>query len=463
MDYKLKNKINNKIAILLALSICCNHLTAPAQPYQPNWQSLDTRPMPEWYSNAKFGIFIHWGLYSVPAWATNSYADGFGSNYAEWYWQRLFAPNLKIHKEFVAFHDSVYGKNFHYQNFAPKFKCELFNANQWAQLFKDAGAKYVVLTSKHHDGFCLWPSAQSWNWNAVDVGPNKDLAGLLTDAVKNSGLHMGFYYSLYEWFNPVYKSDVNKYVDERMLPQMKDLVTRYKPDILWTDGEWEQSSKTWRSEEFLAWLYNESASKENIAVNDRWGNDTKGKHGGFQTSEYGAGSISGHKAWEETRGIGQSFGYNRNENLNDYASSEALVHELINTVARGGNLLLNIGPAADGTIPVIMQQRLMDIGNWLKVNGEAIYESTAWNHAPQVSKETDLFFTQKKGNIFAISTKWKKEITINSIGKPKAVSMLGFKGNIKYRYKNNTLNIQMPVLTPDVIPCQYAWTFKIEL
>ncbi|MGB4816560.1 MAG: alpha-L-fucosidase [Ferruginibacter sp.] len=433
-----------------------------AQNYQPKWESLDKRHTPQWYAQAKFGIFLHWGIYSVPAWATNSNADGFGSNYAEWYWQRLFAPNLKIHKEFVAFHDSVYGKNFHYPDFAQKFTCELFNPNQWAQLFKDAGAKYVVLTSKHHDGFCLWPSAQSWNWNSVDVVPHKDLAGMLTKAVKNAGLHMGFYYSLYEWFNPVYKKDVNKYVEERMLPQMKDLVSRYKPDVLWTDGEWEQKSKTWRSEEFLAWLYNESPSKETIAVNDRWGNDTKGKHGGFQTSEYGLGTISGNKAWEETRGIGQSFGYNRNENLNEYASSEELVYELISTVARGGNLLLNVGPAADGTIPVIMQQRLIDIGNWLKVNGEAIYETTAWKNAPAVTKETSLYFTKKGENIFAISTKWKKELVVKNIGKPKALTMLGYKGQINYRYKNSTLFITVPQLTPDIIPCQYAWTIKIE-
>ncbi len=433
-----------------------------AQTYQPNWESLDKRPTPQWYSQAKFGIFLHWGIYSVPAWATNSNADGFGSNYAEWYWQRLFEPNLKIHKEFVAFHDSVYGKNFQYQDFTQKFTCELFNPQQWAQLFKNAGAKYVVLTSKHHDGFCLWPSAQSWNWNAMDVGPHKDLAGLLTNAIKAAGLHSGFYYSLYEWFNPIYKTDVNKYVAERMLPQMKDLVNRYKPDVLWTDGEWEHSSKTWRSEEFLAWLYNESPSKESIAVNDRWGNDTKGKHGGFQTSEYGQGSVSQNKYWEETRGIGQSFGYNRNENLNDYASSNELVHELISTVARGGNLLLNVGPAADGTIPVIMQQRLIDIGNWLKINGEAIYETHIWKNAAPITNETELFFTKKGENIFAISTKWKKELVVRNISKPKTLTMLGYKGQIKYTYKNNTLTITVPLLTPDIIPCPYAWTFKIE-
>ena len=174
---------------------------------------------------------------------------------------------------------------------------------------------------------------------------------------------------------------------------------------------------------FLQWLYNESPAKDNIVVNDRWGNDTKSAHGSFQTSEYGSGNVSGGRPWEETRGIGASFGYNRNENLEQYSSSEALVHELINVVARGGNLLLNIGPAADGTIPVIMQQRLMDIGNWLKVNGEAIYDTKKWINAPAVNKESTLFFTQKERNIYAITTKWKKQVVIKNIIKPASVTI----------------------------------------
>lgn len=194
-----------------------------SQTYQPTWQSLNTRPVPDWYRDAKFGIFIHWGVYSVPAWATNSNADGFGSNYAEWYWQRLNAPNLKIHKEFTGFHEKTYGSNFSYPDFAKNFKAELFNPEQWVSVFKNAGAKYVVLTSKHHDGFCLWPSPQSWNWNAVDIGPKRDLVNDLTVALRKGGIHAGYYYSLYEWYNPLYKTDINKYVEERMLPQMRTL------------------------------------------------------------------------------------------------------------------------------------------------------------------------------------------------------------------------------------------------
>ena len=260
-----------KRLLLVVLWIGCLNQSFAQQKYEPTWQSLNKRPIPAWFTNAKFGIFIHWGLYSVPSWATNSNADGFGSNYAEWYWERLNNNKLKIHKEFVDFHQKTYGPNFKYQDFAPKFTCELFNPDQWAKIFEDAGAKYVVLTSKHHDGFALWPSRESWNWNAVDAGPHRDLAGELSAAVKKAGLHMGFYYSLYEWYNPLYKQDVKKYVDQHMLPQLKDLVTRYNPEIIWPDGEWDQSDTTWRSREFLTWLYNESPVKNTVVTNDRWG------------------------------------------------------------------------------------------------------------------------------------------------------------------------------------------------
>lgn len=449
--------------LLILTTLVC--LQTYAQ-YQPNWQSLDQRQTPAWFEDAKFGIFIHWGIYSVPAWATNSNADGFGSGYSEWYWQRLFAPNLKIHKEFVAFHEKNYGKSS-YQDFVQGFKAELFQPDDWAKIFEQAGAKYVVLTSKHHEGFTLWPSAQSWNWNAVDVGPHRDLAGDLSKAVKAKNLHMGYYYSLYEWFNPNYKSDVNNYVDQHMIPQMKDLVTKYEPDILWTDGEWDHPAKTWKSEEFLSWLYNESPVKNSVVVNDRWGNDTKSKHGSFYTSEYGHGGTDNSltsgfvRPWEECRGIGESFGYNRNENLDVYQTGEQLVHQLVDIVARGGNFLLNIGPTADGRIPVIMQQRLREIGNWMKVNGNAIYGTRKWDKAPAYTKESKLHFTQKGKNVYAIASKWQETIIVENVEKPAKVKLLGFDGDIKFSYKNKVLSITAPQVNPNTIPCQYAWTYEL--
>lgn len=450
----------------LVLCVSVLALAANAQPYQANWPSIDSRPVPGWFTDAKFGIFIHWGLYSVPAWGPTE--GNVYEKYAEWYWSRQ-NPQGKPSQAFTDFHNKMYGEKVRYQDFVKDFKAEMFNPDQWAEVFKQSGAKYIVLTSKHHEGFTMWPSKHSWNWNSVDVGPHRDLAGDLTKAVKAKGLHMGFYYSLYEWFNPLYKEDPARYVDEHMIPQMKDLVTRYQPDVVWTDGEWDMPSEKWKSTEFLAWLYNESPVKETVVVNDRWGKETRGKHGGIYTTEYdlihdqnAAGQKIAHP-WEECRGIGGSFGYNRNENLKDYETSESLVHILIDKVARGGNLLLNIGPTADGRIPVIMQQRLKDMGDWLTVNGEAIYGTRDWTKAPAIGKETTVFYTTKGNDLYAIVTQWpEKPIVINGVSKSGDVTMLGFNGKVKYSVSGNKLTITPPAITPANNPCSYAWVFRVK-
>ncbi len=440
------------------------------QNYQPNWESLDKRPVPQWFEDSKFGIFIHWGVYSVPAWGPTGDSIGVYDKYAEWYWRKFDQPG-KVQKYFKDFHLKTYGPNFRYQDFAPMFKAELFNPDQWAELFKESGAKYIVLTSKHHEGFTLWPSAQSWNWNSVDIGPHRDLCGDLTTAVKSKGLHMGFYYSLYEWYNPTYQSDLNSYVDNHMIPQMKDLVTRYTPDILWTDGEWDKPSKEWKSEPFLAWLYNESPVKQSIVVNDRWGSETRSKHGGIYTTEYGLvhdqegvdEAIT--RPWEECRGIGTSFGYNRTEGLTDYSTAEDLIKLLVSTVSKGGNLLLDIGPAADGTIPVIMQQRLMEIGKWLKTNGDAIYGTRAFltkqteSINPEVNKT--LFFTKKNNDIYVICLDWPQGTIILKglkAGNVKA-SLLGSEKAVAAKVSGNNLIITPPDLNPD--DHQLAYVFKL--
>ncbi len=447
--------MKNRLTVLFA----CMAFAAQAQVYTPDWESIDSRPVPGWFEDAKFGIFIHWGLYAVPAWAPTG-------QYSEWYWwQKDFAKN----QAFVDFHNEMYGAEFRYQDFVKDFKAEMFRPEEWAATFRGAGAKYVVLTSKHHEGYALWPSQYSWNWNSVDTGPHRDICGELTGAVRAEGLHMGFYYSLYEWFNPVFLTDVDRYVDRHMLPQMKELVVRYEPDIVWTDGEWEYPSATWRSAEFLAWLYNESPVADRVAVNDRWGKETRGVHGGYYTTEYDeshwvggeAGAIA-HRPWEECRGIGGSFGYNRNENLEDYSTDAELIHMLINKTARGGNLLLNVGPTADGRIPVIQQQRLAAIGEWLAVNGEAIYGTRKWDKAPDVTAETTLYFTKKGGDIYAIVTSWSdKPLKIGGITRAKSVKMLGTDKKIQYKLSGGVLTITPPQLSPAENPCSHAWVYKI--
>ena len=434
--------------------------------YQPNWESLDKRETPQWWKDAKFGIFIHWGVYSIPAWAPASSDIGIYAKYSEWYWWRK-NEDSKAGKLFRDYHSRMYGEDFKYQDFAPMWKAQHFEPSQWADLFKKAGAGYVVLTSKHHEGFSLWPSEQSWNWNSVDVGPHRDICGDLTQAVKDAGLHMGFYYSLYEWYNPLYCNDLEKYVDNHMIPQIKDLVNRYKPDILWTDGEWDHPSEKWKSPEFLAWLYNESSVKETVCVNDRWGKETRGIHCGYFTTEYnlvhdrtGVGEIE--RTWEECRGIGTSFGYNQTETLEHYMTSNALVDLLIAKVAGGGNLLLDVGPTADGRIPVIMQQRLLDIGTWLDINGEAIYGTRKWEGSKN-NNSKNVFFTKKGNDLYVLCTEFPdKPLAIKGIKNTKKVSMLGLNSNIRVKKSANSLIITPPTLSPKNNPSEYAWVFKVS-
>jgi alpha-L-fucosidase len=474
-------------AVFIATAI---PLFAAERQYEPNWASLDTRPMPAWYQDAKFGVFIHWGVYSVPAWGAHG-------QYAEWYWQHMADRNPT--NIWWQFHKENYGENFSYQDFAPRFTAELFDAKQWADLFVRAGVKYVMPTSKHHEGFALWPSAEAsrtWGrpWNAAEIGPKRDLMGELAEATRDRGLKFGFYYSLYEWFNPLWLTNRDRYVTEHMTPQFKDVVTRYKPSIIFADGEWDMPSKDWRSEELLAWLFNESSCKDEVVVNDRWGKDCRHKHGGYWTTEYAAGLQDGSHPWEENRGMAYSYGLNRAERFDDYKSSREFILVLVDLVSRGGNLLLDIGPAADGTIPPLMEQRLLEIGDWLKVNGEAIYgtrcagRSCQWTGGQQPKQEygefkvkfnlldqvgqattngvavKQAFFTQKPDALYAITAGWPgKNLVLRDIKVPAnaIVTMLGVPGVLKKSIRGNTLTINTPELAPDAAPCHYAYTFKI--
>jgi alpha-L-fucosidase len=465
------------ISLIAATSLILTTCPIPAaeQKYEPNWKSLDSRPVPAWFDEAKFGIFIHWGVYSVPGWGPKG-------SYAEWYWDALQNTNNATWK----FHLKNYGANFRYQDFAPQFKAELFEPAQWADIFVRSGARYVVLTSKHHEGFCLWPNADSWNWNSVDVGPHRDLCGDLAKAVRARGLKMGFYYSLYEWFHPVYQMDFPRFVREHFHPQFKDLVMRYQPSIIFADGEWARTSAEWKSEELLAWLFNESPCRDEVVVDDRWGKDTRSRHGGYFTTEYGEvggdTKLDASRKFEECRAIGASFGYNRNETIDDYQSDYGLVCLLVNLVSKGGNLLLDIGPTADGCIPVIMQQRLVEMGNWLKVNGEAIYGTHPWKvhgegptqpakgpeaERKQIFQPSDIRFTSKDGAVYAICLALPMaEVQIKSLGTSadqgdqpvRSVRLLGSSEKLAWKQDPDRLVIQCP----PQMPGSHAVAFKIE-
>jgi alpha-L-fucosidase len=303
---------------------------------------------------------------------------------------------------------------------------------------------------------------------------------------------MGFYYSLYEWYNPLWLSDKPRYISQHMFPQFKDLVTRYKPDIIFSDGEWEMTSADWRSPELLAWLFNDSPVKDKVVINDRWGKDTRHKHGGYWTTEYTAGMSEMDHPWEESRGMGFSYGYNRAERLEDYHTGRELVIMLVDIVSRGGNLLLDIGPTSDGTIPVIMEERLNQIGGWLKVNGDAIYGTKPWKVTRQwssgevpkaeynseyqtaydVSKlaaEPDLgkasieaFFTTKGSDLFAILPRWPgRSFVLKDVAGVKSVMLLGLATPLKFKAMGSGVIIKLPDLAEDLRQ-QPAWVLKVR-
>ena len=214
--------------VLTLLLIGLASLFAGAQSYQPTWDSIDKRATPSWFTDAKFGIFIHWGVYSVPAYAPVIPSE---TAYAEWYWNSMTEgrDNPKanaVQKGTWEYQKKNFGPEAPYQHFAPQFRAQLFDPNQWAEILADSGAKYVVLTSKHHEGFALWPSKEAsadWGrpWNAVEVGPKRDLLGDLSDAVRAKGLRMGIYYSLYEWYNPLWLTDKPRYVVSAHVPAVQ--------------------------------------------------------------------------------------------------------------------------------------------------------------------------------------------------------------------------------------------------
>ncbi|EGC29909.1 hypothetical protein DICPUDRAFT_58554 [Dictyostelium purpureum] len=431
-----------KIITIVILLIFVNIVNSQ---YSANWTELNKRPNPAWYDEVKFGIFIHFGIYSVPAFNNGSYA--------EWYWWNLETGN-----------------------FAPMFNLRDFDANDWAQTIEKSGAKYVVLTSKHHEGYTLWQSNQSWNWNSVDNGPGIDIVGELTKAVKNLGMHMGLYHSLYEWYNPLYNSDKDSgnppkkdvYVQQVLMPMLMDLVNTYEPHIIWADGEWEQTSSYWKSTEFLSWLYSDSPVKDQVVVNDRWGSECRGVDGGFFTGNdhWQPGHLVSHK-WENCETFDNSYGYNQFQPAKAYSNSTELIREFVETVACGGNFLLDIGPDSEGVIPINEQNNLLDMGFWLQINGEAIYGSSPW----RVQNQTEsIWFTTNttNGNVYAFVYEYPEtgQIVLKDpqCKSSSVVTLLGFKSSAKITTqlpKNDQpgITLNLPFAAPQDYP-PFVYVFK---
>ena len=472
--------LNTTFVLSVLFLLCAGCTPAPEREaevkFQPTWESIRTHEVPQWFDDAKFGIFIHWGLYSVPAWATPSgelhkvdWNVWFKHNaYAEWYLNTLRIEGSPTQEH----HFKTYGEDFDYIDFVPMFNEALakWSPDAMAQLFADVGAKYVVLTSKHHDGFTLWPSEVK-NPNRPDdqQHASRDVVGELTQAVRDKGMRMALYYSGgLDWsFNPkpvVARDDVRgtiihteeyaNYADAHW----RELIDRYQPTILWNDiGHPKQSDIV----NIVADYYNRFPDG---LINNRFEiglPDSPRRHHDFVTPEYKKmDEITDYK-WETCRGLGYSFGYNQVEGPEQTIPEDELIHLLIDIVAKNGNLLLNVGPKADGTIPEIQAARLRALGAWLNTNGEAIFGTRPWDRADgKTTGGIDVRFTRKGETIYAILLGRPKgaEVTIESLTVPvgASVSLLGG-GVLESEVEGDNLRVALP----SNIPASHAYVLKI--
>lgn len=392
--------------------------------FQPTFQSVSQHQVPDWFHNAKLGIFIHWGLYSVPAFAPNAgelseilasgdWGKWFANNpYAEWYMNSYRIDGSPTQQ----YHRATYGPKFNYAEFGPLFNqaVEQWDPDAWAQLFKQVNARYVVLTTKHHDGFLLWPS-QTLNPFIPGYHANRDLVGELGSAVRDQGMRMAYYYSGgIDWtFNP---QKVQHITDLALAtPQQpeyvayanahwRELIDRYQTAILWNDIAYPRDTNL---NELFAEYYTKMADGVvNNRFTQKFAMDSVGivsdTHFDFETPEYTSFREIRTKKWESCRGIGASFGYNAMEGPEQYQSVENLVRSLVDIVSKNGNLLLNVGPMADGTIPPLQLERLLGLGQWLDVNGDALFDTRPWQVAEGITDGgIDVRFTQKGDSLYA--------------------------------------------------------------
>lgn len=461
--------------------------------YEPNWESIKANYKdPEWFNKAKFGIFIHWGAYSVPA---------FGS---EWYPRLMymdtatFTAQLKHQKDgphkVYTHHQENWGnqKKFGYKDFIPMFKGESFDADEWIDLFKKAGAKYVIPVADHHDGFAMYKS-NTTRWNAADMGPKRDVLGELFKAGRSKGMIMGAsshyafnwafynkkpdfdtadpqYADLYSPRGTAIDEPVSEEFKEKWWARTKDVIDNYQPDILWLDFYVDIPDYADYRPKLAAYYYNKGIE---------WGKEVVLQDKNFSHEAFPEGTVVYDLERGKLPGIRKlpwqtdtSIGKNSWSHVTNWKSKTAneLVDDLVDIVSKNGCLLLNVGPKSDGTIPDDQKDILLQIGKWMDANGEAIYDTKYWktfgegptkvakgHHSEGSNKgmsSEDIRFTSKGSKLYAIAMDWPEsgKINVKSLAKGSEfgninigdISMLGSAEELKWEHSDQGLMVQFP-------------------
>jgi alpha-L-fucosidase len=468
-------------------------------PFAPTWSSLERFEVPAWYVDGKFGIFIHWGVYAVPA---------FGN---EWYPRNMYRRGEAA----FAHHVQTWGpqKDFGYKDFIPMFKAERFDARRWAGLFKAAGARYVVPVAEHHDGFPLYDCGFT-EWSAAKMGPKRDLIGELGDAVRAAGMVFGLssHRAEHWWFFDAGRSFDSDVGDPRFaglygparsrekaedgaqppdpaflddwLARTGELVDRYRPQLVWFDWWIAQPAFQPNLRTFAAFYYNRGAEwARGVAINYK-------KHGGESFPDT-AGVLDIERGqlaqirplfWQTDTSVSKtSWGYVTNH---EYKAVDSIVDDLVDIVSKNGSLLLNIGPRPDGTIPEPEERMLREIGRWLDVNGEAIYGTrpfTVFGEGPTAVVEgpfadtkrapftpEDVRFTTRGDTLYAIVLAWPegRRVTIRSLargaphlpGEVRAVALVGTDAPVEWTRDETGLHVELPASRPS----EHAFALRLS-
>ncbi|PVH97050.1 glycoside hydrolase family 29 protein [Periconia macrospinosa] len=467
--------------------------------YEASKTSLNHHWNPDWYNDAKFGIFIHWGIYSVPAFGN----VGDKQDYAEWYWLRMTQPEYK--SQTYQHHRDTYGEDFEYDSFIPSFTGNAFDAKEWVDLMAAAGAKYIVPVTKHHEGFAIFDVPESTSLrSSIHLGPKRDFLAEIMTAAKtyHPDIRRGTYFSMPEWFNPDYAQyatdccggfpggppknpytgeevpytghvPVDDYVTGLQLPQMETLAydERYETEIMWCDIGGANNATIMLSK-WLNWARDQGRQ---VTYNNRCGygstdhTDTSG--GDFITPEYYSIDETLANKWESNRGMDPfSYGYNAGTPDSGYLTAQDIVTTLIDIVSKNGNFLLDVGPMANGTIPEIMQKGLREAGSWIKERGESIYGTRYWQTTSGVGDfrytiSDDAFYIHVL-NAPNIPSKGTTTLLV-----PDAVPFLpndkievlggSLSGTTVTATKNENGTVEISVDSSLFAADRYAWTFKI--